>query len=205
MDKKTKVLVVEDEPAIAQDIASCLNSLGYEAIGPVSSASKAIDLLKLAAPDIALLDISIQGEASGIDLAKQINLEFKIPFVYLTSYADKVTVEAARETFPYGYIVKPFKESDLAPAIEVALVRHEAKRGFSLPTRLEITDSLAVELSKMEYTILENLWTGKKNKEIAEVLFLSVNTIKSHCHSLFKKLQVGNRGEAINKIRRIKG
>jgi len=87
----------------------------------------------------------------------------------------------------------------------VALVRHESKRGFSLPTTQKISQNLSVELSKMEYTILENIWSGKKNKEIAAALFLSVNTIKSHCHSLFKKLQVGNRGEAISKIRRMNG
>jgi len=201
---KTRVLVVEDEPAIAQDLAACLEELGYVPIGPANSADRAKTLLDSFSPDIALLDISIKGDKTGIDLAHTINKQFNIPFVYLTSFSDKMTVEKARETYPYGYIVKPFKQSDLAPAIEIALVRHEAKQGSKLPKLQTINSTLDIELSKMEYTILERIWEGKKNKEIADVLFLSINTIKSHCYSLYRKLGVTSRGEVISKIRKVR-
>lgn len=204
MSEKTKVLIVEDEPAIAQDIAACLEDIGYDVVGVVSSAAKAIGIMEMKTPEIALLDISIQGEASGIDLAHSINERFKIPFVFLTSYSDPITVEKARSAYPYGYIVKPFKESDLAPAIEIAMVRHEAKNGSRFPSLDMINKKMNIHLTKMEYAILEQLWKGLKNKEIAEKMFLSINTIKSHCNSLYKKLGVGRRSEAINLVRRLK-
>lgn len=86
-----------------------------------------MQLLESENVDLVLLDINLDGEMTGIDLAEIINKKFLVPFIFLSSYSDKSTLEKASFTFPAGYIVKPFKENDLAPAIQMALARHQAK------------------------------------------------------------------------------
>ena len=198
-----KVLIVEDEPAIAQDIEITLEDAGYEVVGIAGSSSKALDLLHSRKPDIALLDISIKGDRNGIELAHLINENYKIPFVFLTSFSDRDTIEKVKETFPYGYIVKPFKDSDLAPALEVALMRFHAFGKKSLPGREDLNDRFGTNLTKKEYEVITLVWEGKSNNEIAETSFISINTVKSHLSSAFLKLDVKSRSSLLALIREV--
>ena len=121
---KTKVLIVEDESIVAKDIENSLNKLNYNIVGTASDANTAIELARKSTPDIILMDIMLKGKKTGIDAAKQINKEKNTPIVFLTAYADTTTLNKAKETLPYGYIIKPFKESLLHATLETAILRH---------------------------------------------------------------------------------
>ncbi len=122
---KINILIVEDESIVAKDIQNCLKKLGYIVVGTCSKgedAIKAVDELK---PDLVLMDIMLKGEVGGIEAADQIRKKNNIPVIYLTAYADESTLNKAKVSEPYGYIIKPFKEIDLHTSIEMAVYKHE--------------------------------------------------------------------------------
>jgi len=120
MEQK-KILIVEDEPVIATDIEMTLEDLGYHVIGIEDNAVDALKAIREHKPDLVLLDINLEGDDDGVILAHDINDQFQIPFVYLTSNADKLTINRVKRTRPAGFIVKPFSEKDLQSNIEIAL------------------------------------------------------------------------------------
>ncbi len=120
-----KVLVVEDEVIVAQDIAGRLKKLGYIVTATVASGEEAIEKSAENRPDIVLMDIVLKGEMDGVAAAQQIRTKINVPTVFLTAYADEKTLERAKITNPFGYIIKPFQQQDLRVAIEIALQRHE--------------------------------------------------------------------------------
>ena len=120
----SQVLVVEDERIVAKDIQNRLKRLGYFVPGVVSSAEEAIKAAELTRPDLALIDIRLKGAMDGIELAQQLRVRFEIPAVFLTAYADGPTMERAKKTEPFGYLVKPFDEKELQTTIEMALHNH---------------------------------------------------------------------------------
>jgi len=124
---KARVLVVEDESIIAADIIMSLRNLGYEGIAVVSSGEQAIKKVESDKPDLVLMDIVIKGEMDGIETAGRIRSRFKVPVVYLTAYADEKTLERAKITGPFGYIMKPFTEMDLKVAVEIGLYKAEVE------------------------------------------------------------------------------
>jgi len=120
---KAKILVVEDEGIIAMDIAMSLESLGYEVTATVPSGEQAIEKVAEDKPDLIFMDIVLKGEMDGIETAGQIRSQFKIPVVYLTAFADEKTLERAKITGPFGYITKPFEDTDLRVAVEIGLYK----------------------------------------------------------------------------------
>lgn len=118
---KAKILVVEDEPLISDDIESYLEDLGYKVSAVVDNANDAIASIKKDKPDLAILDIKIEGSIDGTMLADIINREYNIPFIFLTSNADPFTIDKVKTLQPSGFIVKPFDERDLRSAVEIAL------------------------------------------------------------------------------------
>ena len=121
--QKTKILVVEDESIVAKDIQGTLIKLGYDVPATASSAVLAYERLKEIKPDLVFLDIKLKGEEDGIDIAEHIQKNYHIPVIFLTSYVDQVTLDRAKVTEPYGYIVKPFNETDLKTTVEMALFK----------------------------------------------------------------------------------
>lgn len=124
---KNKILIVEDEPIIASDIEMILQSLGYDVTGIEDNAEDALQSIVKNTPDLVLLDINIEGDADGVMLAQDINARFGIPFVYLTSNTDKMTINRVKRTQPAGFIVKPFSEQEIQSVIEIALFDVEVK------------------------------------------------------------------------------
>ncbi len=123
--KKIKIMIVEDEIIVAKDIQRILAKLGYEVHPPFSSGKKALDAVETVKPDFILLDINLRGsEIDGIQLAQQIHEHFHIPFLFLTAFSDKATLDRAKLTEPYGYIIKPFEEDDIRSAIEIAYYKY---------------------------------------------------------------------------------
>jgi len=115
-----KVLIVEDELLVAADIEESLEILGYKVIGSVASGEAAIKKVNEQLPDIILMDIMLKGDLTGIDTANIIRQKYDVPIVYLTANADIGTIEKAKVSLPYGYIIKPFSEKDLQTNIEIA-------------------------------------------------------------------------------------
>ena len=125
---QTKVLVVEDEAIVAYDLARRLRKAGYEVPAIVASGQQALESIEETTPDLILLDIRLQGEMDGIAVAAEVRERFKLPVVYLTAHADRLTIERAKITGPFGYLVKPVGNVNLASAIEVALYKHRVER-----------------------------------------------------------------------------
>lgn len=123
--KGVKILVVEDENIVALEIKKRLQKLGYVVPGVASTGEDAISKAEGILPDLVLMDIMLKGEIDGINAAGEIRKRFNIPVIYLTAYSDGDTIERAKLTEPYGYILKPFEEDDLRTAIEIALYRHQ--------------------------------------------------------------------------------
>lgn len=118
------ILVVEDESIVAKDIQVCLGKLGYNVIGVCDTGEEAVERAQEKKPDLVMMDIMLKGDMSGIEAAEQIRQSNDIPVIFLTAYTDRNTVDKAKETEPYGYIIKPFKEIDIQTAIEIALYKH---------------------------------------------------------------------------------
>ena len=123
-----KVLVCEDERIVAREIQDRLIKLGYTVTAIVSSGEQAIQKAAELAPDLVLMDIRIKGDMDGIETTREIQNAFDIPVIYLTAYADENTLERAKITEPFGYILKPFKEKELHATIEIALSKHRMER-----------------------------------------------------------------------------
>lgn len=122
---KTKILVVEDESIVAKDIQSTLIRLGYDVPATASSAQSAFNKLEELKPDLVFLDIKLKGDLDGINIAEHIKKTYSIPVIFLTSFIDKATLDRAKLTEPYGYLVKPFNEKDLQSTIEMALYKFQ--------------------------------------------------------------------------------
>ncbi len=120
-----QILVVEDEVIVAQDIAGRLTKLGYAVTATVSSGEEAIQKAIENPPDLVLMDIVLKGDMDGVTAAEKIRTNRNVPTVFLTAYADDQTLQRAKLTDPFGYIIKPFQQNDLRVAIEIALHRHE--------------------------------------------------------------------------------
>lgn len=123
-----RILIVEDEGIEAMDIQHRLIGLGYAAPDIVFSGEEAIRTAGETRPDLVLMDIMLPGKTDGVTAAEQIRACFDIPIIFLTAYADEDTLQRAKITEPYGYIVKPFKERELHITIDMALYKHTMER-----------------------------------------------------------------------------
>lgn len=121
---KISVLIVEDDPIIAEDLVFHMKDFGYSPFPSVSNAEDAMLILNNGQPDIILLDVSIEGEMDGIDLAVEINKKFNVPIIYLTAHHDPQTLNRIKSTQPSAYLVKPLDEYSLQTSIELALYNY---------------------------------------------------------------------------------
>ncbi len=204
--KKTKVLLVEDENIIARDIHHMLVNTGYEVMAVVGSAPDAIEKAKELQPDIVLMDVMLGGKRSGVNAASHIYLNLDIPIVYLTAYTDELTVEQAKKSEPFGYLLKPFEEKELRTTIEVALYKfqmekHLKEREHWLFTMLtSIRDGVVATDYEGKVTFMnplaENL-TGVKNdkalgKPINQIVTIMAEETKKTCPIVLTPVLKGN-------------
>jgi len=194
-----RVLIVEDEVTIANDIANILEGIDYQVSAIAYDSERALNELKHNCPDIVILDINLEGEMDGIDIANIIRSSYEIPFVYLTSYGDKKTLERAKLTRPMGYIVKPFDESDLFSTLEIALYNY-SQMHYRLNFNLEnLNKKLLSNVTAKEFEILCDINDGMTNKQLTAKHFISQNTVKTHIKNIYRKLEVNSRAEAVSK------
>ncbi|MGE5315132.1 MAG: PAS domain-containing protein [Acidobacteriota bacterium] len=124
--KSPRILVVEDESIVAEQLLGSLHRLGYETMQPVATGEDALILAGEQKPDLVLMDMELMGELNGVETAQEIRSVSEVPVVFITGFADNEAIEQVSRSEPYGYIVKPFKEEELHAAIEVALSRRHA-------------------------------------------------------------------------------
>lgn len=150
----TKILVIEDDQLVATDLKEMLEGLGYAVFQPVSSGEAAIAQMPTLQPDLVLMDVNLAGEMDDVEASAQIQLDFDIPVVFLTTNADYLTLERIKAIRPFGYVLKPYDEKVLSTAINIALSRHHAEaevRKALLAVETQWAEVKAYNRQKAEY------------------------------------------------------
>lgn len=166
-----KILIVEDELIIAQDMIDILEKMGYDVMENAMDAEETFEILSKEAPDLILLDINLSGGRDGISIAKEINDKYKIPFIFTTSYTDGPTIERAKEVMPLNYLVKPFKPEQLYTAIEIAM--------NNLEKSLMVKETIIDESLKEEGMIIKDALFIKDKFKYTKLLLKDILYIKS--------------------------
>jgi len=182
LEQPIKILIVEDNVIIADDMQSMLEEIGYEIVDNVIVYEQAVEVLKNNQVDLVLIDIILASDKTGIDLGKHIRDQYNIPFIFVTSNSDRATVENAKTVKPDGYLVKPFEQQDLYTSIEIALSNFNYSKkentkeideaGESFTSNSVLRDSIFVKKQHLYYRI--------QFKDIqfikADNVYLEVNT-----------------------------
>lgn len=167
---KVKILIVEDEIIIADNLCDILEDLGYEVLEPAISYTEALERLEEEQPDLALLDIQLAGNRDGIDLAWKIRDDYNIPFIFLTSNADPATVNRAKKVNPPAYLLKPFNKNDLYTSIEIALFN------YSKSTTAQPNEMLSEEAANEDIILKDALFVKHKQLfqkvKFSDILFI---------------------------------
>lgn len=190
-----KILIVEDELIIAEDVKNMLSKMGYDVIGIAMDFDEIETIISHQKPDLILLDVNLNSKKDGIEIAQIINEKFNIPFIFTTSYSDSVTINRAKETNPINYLVKPFKEEQLFTTIQLSLnklAQNDPYTDAKCDDTIIIKDALFIK-DKFKYTKLninEILWiksdgnyleiqTTKKEELIRATLSNFIERLKS--------------------------
>lgn len=184
MEHPIKILIVEDNVIIADDMQSMLEEIGYEIVDNVIVYEQAVEVLKNNHIDLVLIDIILASDKTGIDLGKHIRDVYNIPFIFVTSNSDRATVENAKTVKPDGYLVKPFEQQDLYTSIEIALSNFNYARkenskeitgneGDTFTSNSVLKDSIFVKKQHLYYRIQ----FGDIQFIKADNVYLEVNTV----------------------------
>lgn len=186
MEQPIKILIVEDNVIIADDMQSMLEEIGYEIVDNVIVYEQAEEVLRTQQVDLVLIDIILASDKTGIDLGKHIRANYDIPFIFVTSNSDRATVENAKAVQPNGYLVKPFEQQDLYTSIEIALSNFIQSKQQPRPTSASTEDSgdVATTGSVLKDSIFvkkQHLYYRIQFEDIqfikADNVYLEVNTV----------------------------
>lgn len=184
-----RILVADDEPLIRLDLHEMLTALGYRVVGEASDGATAVRLARETRPDLVIMDIKMP-EIDGLEAARILTAEDIAPVVLLTAYSQKDLVERAQQAGVVGYLVKPFRDSDIQPAVEVALARFEEFRALrkqvhtleeSLESRKLIDRAKGVLMDAQSLTEADafrriqklSMDSRKSMREVAEAILLA--------------------------------
>jgi two-component system, LytTR family, response regulator len=182
LEQPIRILIVEDNVIIADDMQSMLEEIGYEIVDNVIVYEQAVKVLESEQVDLVLIDIILASDKTGIDLGKHIRDNYDIPFIFVTSNSDRATVENAKTVKPNGYLVKPFEQQDLYTSIEIALSNFtygasksgESYREEDVPmSNSVLKDSIFVKKQHLYYRIQ----FGDIQFIKADNVYLEVNTV----------------------------
>ncbi|KYG75447.1 DNA-binding response regulator [Roseivirga echinicomitans] len=192
--KGLKIFIVEDELIIAESLKLILKSLGYLCVGTTNSILMAESVIQGGEVDLIILDINLNGKNEGIELGKLCHKK-KQSFLYITSYSDRDTVIAAKETKPGGYLNKPFTPQDIMIGIEMATINHSEEDSQLLERAVS-----HLNLSDREMEVLKCFNSRLLTIEIANELSISTNTVKYHLKNLYSKFDVVSRADFLEKL-----
>lgn len=179
-ENRIRILIVEDEFITLETLSTVLREMEYEIAGEVMNARDAIAVLEKGEVDLAILDINIKGDYDGVWLAQRVHEDYAIPFIFLTAFGDKSTVQRALETEPYGYLVKPFNKVDIFTAIEVALKNFAKQK----PAAKEEVDSVPIITRDTLYVRDKYMFVKLK---ITEIVYIKSDKNYLEIHLLKKK------------------
>jgi two-component system, response regulator PdtaR len=191
----TKVLIAEDEPMTALGLQDALRRMGYPDSTVVMEAAEILDEARKFRPDIVLLDIRFGDEKCGTDIGLQLFDELFVPIVFITAFSDNDTLNKAKACHPVGYLPKPFIPEAVRSVIEIGLEVHRSRSALDFPSPVRFNSLACEALSQRELDVLFNLIKGKGNQEMAQELFISENTLKSHLKNIYQKFNVGTRAQ----------
>ncbi len=191
---KLRIVIADDEPIILLDLRQMLEELGMSVVGEASDGMQAVEKVRSLKPDLAILDVKMP-EMDGIEAARILHEERLAPVMLLTAYSDSELIQRAKQAGVYGYLVKPFKQADLTPAIEVALARYQEARELeqqvddlkeTLETRKIIERAKGIlmdtyglrEQEAYRRIQVQSMNTRKSMREIAEAIIIA-HTIQS--------------------------
>lgn len=126
--KRANILIVEDDRVVARDIRQQLERMGHAVVATTADGEQAVALAAKSQAGLVLMDIRLGGRVDGVEAARRLRAQCEIPVIFLTAYADDETLRRAGETEPYGYLLKPFEDSQLRTTVEMALHRHAAEQ-----------------------------------------------------------------------------
>lgn len=196
----TNLLIVEDNPLIAADIQSFLQSEGFKIVGIAHDGVEALDMLASRKPNIVILDIHLGTGMSGLEIGEVIHDKYNIPFIFLTSFDDEKTLSEAQQHSPFGYIVKPFQERTLITTIKLALSNYNKVKQADIISKVGIEQIFDCKITDQELKIINALVQGKSYKAIALEIFVTQNTIKYHVKNIYRKLKIKGRSELASKL-----
>ena len=150
MKDQIRILIVEDEPLIADDLSFILQDEGYEVIGNAIDFVEAKELLTQKI-DLVLLDISLEGDEDGVDIAQYINKNIQIPFIFVTSHSDRLTINRVKKTNPCAFIVKPFRVDEIRSAISIALYKSKQNKLIKPKANDHFFIKMGYDLVKIKY------------------------------------------------------
>lgn len=145
--KPFKIIIVEDEAIIGMELEDRLRKMGYDVAGIAVDAESALKKIESDRPDIVMMDIRIKGNMDGIDTSSEIRRRYGIPVIFLTAHADENTIQRAKMTQPYGYLIKPFREHEIHAAIEIANYRKEMEKKLIESERYAVLGRLLGSIS----------------------------------------------------------
>ena len=221
-----KVMIVEDDVIVAEDLSRALRASGYDVAGYAVSGDEALDLAQTVTPDLILMDVFLSDGHDGITVARTITDWMDVPIVFITACSTEKMVEAAVSAGAAGYIVKPFQFRQVTAAIKVALQRREDRRRTAKPARAPETagpfaarlqraqallsddavwtvgDALhggprGIRITRREKEIIRGLVCCRRLSTVAMELGISVHTARNHLKSIFHKLDVHSQDELL--------
>lgn len=178
---RINVLVVEDDPITAQDISETLEDFGMHIIDTVDSGEKALEVIKTNKPDVVLMDINLDGELDGVETVAEMNKTETLPVIYITANSDKLTANRAIQTNPHAFITKPFDETNISYAVELAFNNHLQRIFESSPDAKQPSDSIFIK-------------SGEKFEKIQlkNILYIQADGSYSHIFTSEKKYSSSN-------------
>ncbi len=126
--KGKRIFIVEDSSIVAMDLKQTLLGLGYQVVGIAGTGEEAVAAIGEASPDIILMDVKLPGRLNGIEASKEIRATINVPVIYTTAYSDREIVDEVQKSFPFGFVIKPYREKDLLVAVETAFTRFEYEK-----------------------------------------------------------------------------
>lgn len=187
--ERTRVIIADDESLVRVDLREALTELGYLVVGEVGDGQSAVNMARELDPDVVVMDIKMPG-LDGIEAARILTQEKVAPVVLLTAYSQRDLIERAKDAGVVGYLVKPFRETDLAPAIELAIARFAEFRALelevgnlseALETRKKVERAKGILMEKQHMSEIEafrkiqkmSMNTRRPMKEVAEAIILA--------------------------------
>ena len=190
MEQPIRILIVEDNVIIADDMQSMLEEIGYEIVDNVIVYEQAEEVLKTQQVDLVLIDIILASDKTGIDLGKHIRENYDIPFIFVTSNSDRATVENAKMVKPNGYLVKPFEQQDLYTSIEIALANFTYGSGGNKSENTMLQEDVPMSNSVLKDSIFVKKQHLYYRIQFGDIQFIKADNVYLEVNTVDKKFLV---------------